>query len=129
MANKLAHVSELVKAKYQEYHQKFGGRVMLSRLLQLGNIGIDKLPVIPELMDGATGKNNLCYNHCLGACPHGDNCYYKKLGGHVDGNKLPTPFVQNLCQVIEPGITEAMKLSSNRPATVGSGPAIKKARH
>jgi hypothetical protein len=129
LMQKLAHVSKIVKDKFQEYHKKFGGRVLLSRLLQLGNIDIQKLPVVPELVDNSTGKNNLCYNYCLGVCPHGDNCHYKKLGGHVPGDKLPESFVTGLCQQIEPGIAAAMKLNPARPSQVLSGgPNQKKAR-
>jgi hypothetical protein len=129
LMQKLAHVSKIVKDKFQEYHKKFGGRVLLSQLLQLGNIDIQKLPVVPELVDNATGKNNLCYNYCLGVCPHGENCHYKKLGGHVPGDKLPPTFVTVLCQQIEPGIAAAMKLSPARLSQVPSGePNNKKAR-
>jgi hypothetical protein len=94
---------------------------IVSRLLQLGNIDITKLPVVPEFVD-ATGKNNLCYDYCLGVCPHGDNCAYKKYGGHVNGSKLPAVFVANLCQVIEPAVTAAMKLPPARPSDNKQGP-------
>lgn len=127
LASKIAHVALAIKNKFAEYHKKYGGRMLLSRLLQLSNIDITKLPVVPELVD-AGGKNNLCYNFCLGACPHGDKCHYKKLGGHVPGDKLPPTFVANLCQVIEPGIAEAMKLSPACPLETGSGPSEKQAR-
>jgi hypothetical protein len=129
LVHKLAHVAQLVKDKFQEYHKKFGGRVLLSRLLQLGNIDIQKLPVVPELVDTTSGKNNLCYNYCLGVCPHGENRHYMKLGGHVPGNKLPESFVATLCQQVEPGIAAAMKLSPARPSQVTSGgPSQKKPR-
>jgi hypothetical protein len=121
LATKLAHVAQAIRAKFQEYHKKYGGRVLLSRLLQLGNIDITKLPVVPEFVD-ATGKNNLYYNYCLRVCPHGDNCAYKKYGGHVNGSKLPAVFVANLCQVIEPAVTAAMKLPPARPSDNKQGP-------
>lgn len=127
LATKLMHVAQATKNKFQEYHKKYGGRVLLLRLLQLGNIKITKLPVVPELVD-ATGKNNWCYNYCLGVCPHGENCHYKKLGGHVNGDKLPAAFVANLCQVIEPGIAAAMKLSPARPSDGKQGPREKRTK-
>jgi hypothetical protein len=92
LATKIAHVAAAIKVKFAEYHKKYGGRVLLSRLLQLGNIDITKLPVVPELVD-VSRKNNLCYNFCLGVCPHGDKCHYKKLGGHIPGYKLSPTFV------------------------------------
>jgi len=127
MAAKIAHVASAIREKFADYHKKFGGRVLLSRLLQLGNIDIRKLPVVPELVE-AGGKNKLCYNYCLGVCPHGDKCHYKKLGGHVPGDRLPPAFVATLCQVIEPGIVEAMKLSPANSSDLQSGPKEKKAR-
>jgi hypothetical protein len=130
LVQKIAHVAQKVKDMFQEYHKKFGGRVLFSRLLQLGNIDIQKLPIVPELVDTATGKNNLCYNYCLGVCPHGENCRFKKLGGHVLGSKLPDTFVTVLCQQIEPGVKAAMKLSPARPSNVLSGgPSTKRPRH
>jgi hypothetical protein len=127
MAAKIAHVASAIREKFADYHKKFGGRVLLSRLLQLGNIDIRKLPVVPELVE-AGGKNKLCYNYCLGVCPHGDKCHYKKLGGHVPGDRLPPAFVATLCQVIEPAIVEAMKLSPANSSDLQSGPKEKKAR-
>jgi hypothetical protein len=120
LAQKLAHMAQQVKDTFQEYHKKFGGRVMFSRLLQLGNVEIQKLPVVPELVDVAAGKNNLCYNYCLGVCPHGEKCKFKALGGHVPGNRLSESFVTTLCQQIKPGVDEAMKLSTARPSNVTS---------
>lgn len=35
VASKIAHVAPAIKAKFADYHKKFGGRVLLSRLLQL----------------------------------------------------------------------------------------------
>jgi hypothetical protein len=128
LSQKLAHVHLSIRNEFAEYHKKYSGRVLLSRLLQLGNIELNKLPTLPEMIDKNTGKNNLCYNYCLGVCPHGNNCAYKRVGGHVSGAKLSDQFVANLCQVIKPGVAAAMYLSPGRPAPGGSNPDTKKPR-
>lgn len=83
--------------------------------------------MVPELVETG-GKNKLCYNYCLGVCPHGDKCHCNKLGGHVPGDRLPPAFVASLCQVIEPGVAEAMKLSPANFSDWQSGPKEKIAR-
>ena len=113
----LAHCHQKVIAALQHYHQKFHGRVMLSRLMQLGNIKFKDLPVLPDMIDKKTNRSKLCYNYCLGICPH-QNCEYAKVGGHIHGSQLPGDFVDKLIAVIEPGAKAAFALN---PAPVGSG--------
>jgi hypothetical protein len=81
LIKKIAHVAQKVKDMFQKYHKKFGG----SEYYFQGFSSWEKtltsksyLPVVPELVDTATGRNNfLCYNYCLGVCPHGENCRFK----------------------------------------------------
>jgi hypothetical protein len=69
--DKLAHVHPTIRAALRDYHAKFAGRVMIQRMLDHANITFRDLPFLHPLIDQATGKNWLCYNHCLGICQHG----------------------------------------------------------
>lgn len=114
LIQKLAHVAKTVREKFQEYHKKFGGRVLLSRLLQLGNIEIQKLPVLPELIDATTEKTT-CAITIVWECAHTERI-------------VTTKNLEGLCQQIEPGIAAAMKLSPASPSQILScGPNQKNA--
>jgi hypothetical protein len=107
--NKLAHIHPTIKAVLRDYHTKFAGRVMMQRLLDHANITFKDLPFLTPLIDNQSGKNWLCYNHCLGICQHGRQCIFRKRNGHVDGASLPKEFAAALVDKLRPGIDYMMK--------------------
>jgi hypothetical protein len=86
------------------YHEKFSGRVMILQLLEASNTSFRDLPFLIPCVDKSSGRNWLCYNHCLGICQHGKACIFKRKNGHVDGHQLPEDFVSALLQKLGPGI-------------------------
>jgi hypothetical protein len=77
---------------------------MIQRLLDHANITFCDLPFLTTLVDEHSGKNLLCYNHCLGVCQHGKQCLFKRRNGHVDGLALPQDFVTALVDKLKPGV-------------------------
>ncbi len=77
---------------------------MIQRLLDHANITFRDLPFLTTLVDEHSGKNWLCYNHCLGVCQHGKQCLFKRRNGHVDGPALPQDFVTALVDKLKPGV-------------------------
>jgi uncharacterized membrane protein YgcG len=112
-ADKLSHLHPKIKAAMQDYHSKFLGRVMIYRVLGAAGIGMNDLPKINQLVDAATGRNNLCYSHILGICPHGSNCLFKAHNGHLAAHELTDEFADALLQKIQPGIK--WMLSNEQP--------------
>jgi hypothetical protein len=111
--DKLAHLHPKIKAALQEYHSKFLGRVMIYRVLEAAGIEMKDLPKINQLLDPATGQNNLCYSHLLGICPHGDNCLFKQKDGHLAVHEVTDDFAEAVLRKIQPGIT--WMLSNEQP--------------
>jgi hypothetical protein len=116
----------------KDYHERSLGRVAVQKLLEAGNIAFRDLPFLTNLVD-TSGKNWLCYNHCLGVCQHGRSCVFKRKGGHVDGKDLPAQFTRELIAKISPGLKFAERTavpacapSEKSNATVGNNPAGKK---
>ena len=70
--------------------------------MKLGNVTFKDLPTLAEYKDPKTNRSKLCYNYCLSLCPH-SACEYKKVGGRVDGLKLPEKFVKELCAKLKKG--------------------------
>ena len=102
--DRLAHINPTIQAALREYHTKFTGRVMVQGLLEQANLTFCDLPFLATLVDSQTGKNWLCYNHCLGICQHGRQCIFKRCNGHVDGANLPGEFAVALAKKLKPGI-------------------------
>lgn len=137
--DKLSHIHPSIRAALKEYHEKFAGRVMIQRLLDHANITLQDLPFLTPLVDSQSGKNWLCYNHCLGICQHGRQCLFRRRNGHVDGAALPQDFVRTLLDKLKPGVDFMLRaeypakgaaLSKRQPAAVSSdgGHATKRQR-
>jgi hypothetical protein len=120
--DKLAHIHPTIRAALKEYHTKFSGRVMMQRVLEHANLTFKDLPFLTPLVDSQSGKNWLCYNHCLGICQHGKQCIFRRRNGHVDGSTLPQEFATALVNKIRPGI--AYMLKAEYPAR-GASPTRK----
>jgi hypothetical protein len=107
--DRLAHVHPTIRGALREYHTKFAGRVMMQRIMDHANLSFKDLPFINHLVDAQSGKNWLCYNHCLGICQHGRQCVFRKRNGHVDGTALPQDFATALVEKIKPGVEYMIK--------------------
>ena len=55
--NQMGHVNPIIRECFKEYHQKFGGRVMLSKIMKAANIDWPQMPYLLHLWDGK--KSNL----------------------------------------------------------------------
>jgi hypothetical protein len=83
----------------QEYHEKFKGRVMMTKILNGANTSFDQLPVLQEFWNPTTKKNELCYNHVMGVCSN-RRCWYK----HAARTQITNSFAGDLQQLCGPGI-------------------------
>jgi hypothetical protein len=109
VADRLAHLHPTIRTALREYHVKFAGRVMMQRILDHANITYKDLPFLTPLIDNQSGRNSLCYNHCLGICQHGRQCIFRRRNGHIDGGSLPQDFVTALIEKIKPGVEYMLK--------------------
>jgi hypothetical protein len=100
----LAHIHPTIKKAMGKYHNKFGGRAMIFRLLIAANAKMSDLPKLNHLIDPASGRNHLCNNHLLGVCPYGDACNFAKNKGHLHTTEVQDDFATNLVQLPQPGI-------------------------
>ncbi len=112
--DRLAHIHPTICTALKDYHEKFAGRVMIQRMLDHANLTFRDLQFLTPLIEQSTGKNWLCYNHCLGVCQHGKQCVFKRKNGHVDGSNIPADFAKALVEKLNPGIT--FMLRSEYPA-------------
>jgi hypothetical protein len=101
----LGHLHPVIKLFMQPFHEAFEGRVMLRRMLDACGLDNKKLPVMKEFVNPDTKRNNLCYNHVLGICPHGKECIFV----HVPGSEVGNAFATDLCKDISPGIEFLMQ--------------------
>jgi hypothetical protein len=83
----------------KDYHARFRGRVMMTKILSGANMTFDQLPVIQEFLNGNTNKNELCYNHVMGVCSN-RRCWYQ----HATRAQVPNSFAGELIQRCGPGI-------------------------
>ena len=92
----------------QPYHQKFWGRVMLTKILSAANKHILVLPSLNSRMKN--GKNNLCYLNVLGHCGQGDQCIF----AHPQAN-FPDNFLEEVCRVVSAGLNYVICNESEMP--------------
>jgi hypothetical protein len=107
--DRLAHIHLTIKAALRDYHTKFAVRVMMQRILDNANLTFKDLLFLTPLVDSQSGKNWLCYNHCLGTCQNGRQCIFRKRNGHVEGALLPQDFAMTLVEKLRPGIEYMLK--------------------
>jgi hypothetical protein len=84
--DQLGHLHPFIKSFMQPFHEAFEGRVMLRRMLDTCGLDNKKLPVMKEYVNPDTKRNNLCYYHVLGICPHGKKCIFVHVPGAEVGN-------------------------------------------
>lgn len=105
-AQSLEHVHPKLRKELTAFHAKFGGRPMLSQLLDEAQMRLGELPKLDSFVD-SDGKNRLCYGHVLGRCRFGKNC--NNAESHHEGRSLPNSFVEDLCKAIRPGVEKLMR--------------------
>jgi hypothetical protein len=97
----------------KEYHAKFRGKVMMSKILNGANTTFDRLPVIHDFINKENNKNELCYNHVMGTCSN-RRCWYR----HASKAQVPNSFAGDLIQLCGPGIDYVVR---NEPQGWGRG--------
>jgi hypothetical protein len=95
----MAHVHPWIANRMKEYHARFNGKVVMTKILNGANTTFDRLPVIQEFINKETNKNELCYNHVMGTCSN-RRCWYR----HASKAQVPNSFAGELIQVCGPGI-------------------------
>ena len=98
LEEKLAHVHDWIKMSLQPFHKKFNGRVMVTKMLELGGEEWKDLPAFDCFVDDRTNKIFLCYNNALGYCS-GKNCRFK----HARKDQITDKFAKDICLVVEEG--------------------------
>ena len=78
-------------------------RVMLNRLLKLGNMTILDLPRLDRFV--VEGRNNLCYNWVLGRCT-GRRCNFIQQGGHAPADQITQEFAQDMASKLSGPLAE-----------------------
>jgi hypothetical protein len=109
----MAHVHPWIAHRMKEYHDRFKGRVMMTKILSGANITFDRLPTIPEFVNKDTMKNELCYNHVMGLCSN-RRCWYR----HASRAQIPNSFAGELINICGPGIEYVVR---NEPQGWGRG--------
>jgi hypothetical protein len=109
----MAHVHPWIANRMKEYHGKFKGKVMMSKILTGANITFNQLPVIQEFLNKDTNKNELCYNHIMGTCSN-RRCWYR----HASRAQVPNSFAGDLIHLCGPGIDYVVR---NEPQSWGRG--------
>ena len=99
----VSHVEKDIKAMMMPLYKKYNLQLPISQLAEAAGIKMDDLPRIPDLVN-KMGKNNLCYNHVLGKCMHGAKCRFRLAKGHINGDRLPPQFVQEICGALKTGV-------------------------
>jgi len=97
----------------KEYHGRFKGRVMMTKILNGANITFDRLPVIQEFINKESKKNELCYNHVMGICSN-RRCWYR----HASRAQITNSFAGDLIHICGPGINYVVR---NEPQGWGRG--------
>ena len=117
----LGHIHPIIRECFREYHQRFGGRVMLTKIMQGANLKWENMPYLFHLWDG--NKSYLCYSYVCGVCSV-KKCPCHAKGGHVPGDKLHPDFCRELCRKLKPGIDYVLRTEPPAPKkakTAGSG--------
>lgn len=109
----MAHVHPWIAHRMKEYHARFKGRVMMSKILTGANITFERLPIIQEFINRDTKKNELCYNHVMGTCSN-RRCWYR----HASKAQIPNSFAGELINLCGPGIDYVVR---NEPQGWGRG--------
>ncbi len=89
----LDHCHPIIRKEFKVYHDTFGGVVKLVQLCDASNASINDLPYL-----NAYGRDNMCYSYIMGLC-QGKNCERP----HVEKDKLPPDFVNELCAKTKAG--------------------------
>ncbi|KAL3786694.1 hypothetical protein HJC23_002783 [Cyclotella cryptica] len=109
----MAHVHPWIAHRMKEYHARFKGRVMMTKILSGANITFDRLPIIQEFINRDTQKNELCYNHVMGTCSN-RRCWYR----HASKDQIPNSFAGDLINLCGPGVEYVVR---NKPQGWGRG--------
>jgi len=96
ISQKLAHCHITIREEFKEYHQAFGGAVVLTKLLDSSNMTISDLPYLTAY--GRGSNNRLCYSYIMGIC---GNPTCKRV--HIDKDHLHPPFLRELCDKTKAG--------------------------
>ena len=86
-------------------------RVMLNRLLKLGNITIADLPRLDHFI--VKGRNNLCYSWVLGQCTR-RRCNFVQQGGQASVDQVTQDFAQEMAAKLSGPLAEFAAASKRR---------------
>ena len=118
LEERLAHVHEVIANCLAPYHQKFNGRMMLTKVLKYANLTWAQLPTLEYELGQGEKRKPICFNHALGWC-NGKKCKNK----HVNKHEVSVDFANTVCQLIRPGIEYLLK---NEPAAPAGGQNYKR---
>jgi len=109
---RLSHMHPLLKRCMFEYHKKFRGRVMLTKILQAGRKELTDLPTLNQCMKN--GRSTVCYMNVLGHCGRGAGCTFEH-----PPSTFPDGFAKAICQVVSPGLNYVIRNESATPPKRG----------
>jgi hypothetical protein len=117
--DKLAHVHPVLRQHLEDYHRRFKGSMMFSKILQASNVKWDELPTLPDFVN-EKGRNMICFSHVCGRCTFRP-CRLRK--GHVPADKISNEWAEALWKKIEAGVRYNLKASA--PSSDSGGPPKK----
>lgn len=115
--NRLAHLNSKIKRCMADYHEKFGGTVMLKQICNAAGVAMEDLPWLRKYMDNQN-RNQLCYNHVMGVCLHGRRCHFI----HAPQNEVDDGFATALCTKLESGVKYLIRNNEAPPGSRTNNP-------
>ena len=112
--SKLDHVHPRIREALAPFHQAFGGRIPMAKILRAGGKEWKDLPFLQRCIT-STGRNHTCYQYVGGICSKGLACdYLLESNGHPDSDELEKAgnFITHFLDTIMPGVTVMLKRHS-----------------
>jgi hypothetical protein len=112
--SKLDHIHPRIREALAQFHQAFGGRMPMAKILKAGGKQWKDLPFLKRCIT-PSGRNHTCYQWIGGICSKGAQCdYLLESDGHPDQNEIDKAgnFVDHFLGTVLPGVTVMLKKHS-----------------
>jgi hypothetical protein len=96
-----------IVALINPYLELTNGLLSLPSILNASKIRMEDLPGLDKCKDPTTGCNTMCWAKVLGPC-HFPECYFGQKGGHPGRTDYSDKFVEQVIQVLGPGVAARM---------------------